>query len=526
MNPAATGFQVLIPERGRPDLLAGTLAALAQARMGLGAAHDVQVLVNGAPAQDYAPLVQQHQDVRFSFEPRALGFHGAIARLLAQARAPWVYLLNSDMRLHPDALRAILPWRDTDVFAIASQIEFADRSRRREETGYTVPVRGPDGQLELHDRLPIDGSVRGHLYAGGGASLFQTCALRRYLALSHAYAPFYFEDADWSMQAWAEGLRVLFCPDSRAVHEHRGTIGRYVPARTIERIVRRNLGHFRWRYGDLFDAPRWGEGAVERLAAIGRALRSEHRNTRRRVLAGRGAALWSQLHQQRYPHAQRWRDGRPRVLLVSPFALLSPDHWRVSAGLNLARASAQRIDWLLLHDGAEGEPQAAADDACFREIQPIAGCAAGADLEARCAAHARPQLLAALQQLIATRRPDLVCFEHVECLGLIEQLRRDVPIIWSLPDSGGNLTPPLQQRVRAALPKVAALVLGPAHALGHWRHRNERVMDSGDGGTGMPAGSVQQWLELITALGAYSRIEPVGADSSRESSRGVNPRPH
>ena len=40
-------FSVLIPERGRPQLLAHTLASLAQARLQLQTSHRVHVLVNG-----------------------------------------------------------------------------------------------------------------------------------------------------------------------------------------------------------------------------------------------------------------------------------------------------------------------------------------------------------------------------------------------------------------------------------------------------------------------------------------------
>ncbi len=486
VSAADAPFSVLIPERGRPDLLAGTLAALDRARSGLTVAHQVRVLVNGAPARDYRELMLRHADVHWQFTARALGFHGAIERLLAEAGEPWVYLLNSDMRLAPDALRTILPWRASDVFAIASQIEFADTKRRREETGYTLPVRGPDGQLELHDRLPVDDAVRAHVYAGGGASLFQTAALRRFLARSDAYAPFYFEDADWGMQAWAEGLSVLFCPTSRAIHEHRATIGRYVPAATIERIVRRNLEHFRWRYGDLFGAPRWHGGRLDRLRAFGRSLRSEHRHARRQVADSAIVGQLHGLHHQRYPHAARWRPGCARVLLVSPFAVLPPAHGGARRIVELARASAASIDWILLHDEAGSEPQPAQDDdACFREIHPIGGRPHAADdIEPRWDAHAHPTMLGALRRLIATRQPDLVIFEHVECIGLIEQLDPAAPCVWTLHDAGRGLPLAAQARVRAALARVAAVVLTTEQDRGYWQHRAEVVIENG---TRLPA---------------------------------------
>lgn len=425
MSADRAPFSVLIPERGRPDLLGGTLAALAEARAGLGIEHRVRVLVNGAPAADYAALRRIHPDIEWSFSVSALGFHGAIAQLIASETHPWVYLLNSDMRVDVDALRQLLPWRAPDVFAIASQIEFADRTRRREETGYTLPVRGSEGQLELHDRLPPDASVRGHLYAGGGASLFQTAALRRYLARSHAYAPFYFEDADWAMQAWAEGLCVLHCPLSRAVHEHRATIGRYVPAATVAAIVARNLAHFRWRYGDLFGASRGSVGDHRRWFV------REHRDARARVRASPIAASLAYVHQRRYPHAERWRPPLPRVLLLassSPLPAITAD---ARAAIDLVRASATDVDWVLLHGDAGEAAAADADDGLFREIHPIgAGATAPGQTE--------PVLRAAARQLIDAVRPALIVCADRACAALVDGLPAQKPAAWWLPDSNGG----------------------------------------------------------------------------------------
>lgn len=66
--------------------------------------------------------------------------------------------------------------------------------RRREETGWT-DFRIERFVTQHYDRTPEGDAVRGHLYAGGGASLFRTALLRRYAARTLAYAPFYFEDA-------------------------------------------------------------------------------------------------------------------------------------------------------------------------------------------------------------------------------------------------------------------------------------------------------------------------------------------
>jgi GT2 family glycosyltransferase len=469
-NSAANdAFAVLIPERGRPDLLAETLRALAAACAAIDTPHRVHVLVNGSPPADYGLLIEKNPHVDWCFHRRPLGFHGAIARLLEMTDANWVYLLNSDMQLEPSALAELLPWRHPDVFAIASQIEFADRTRRREETGWTWPVRNADGQLELHDLAPPDESVRGTFYAGGGASLFQTPMLRRYFRRSRAYAPFYFEDADWAVQAWSAGASVLFCPSSRAVHVHRGTINRYVRPYTLQRIVQRNLQHFRWRYADMLNAPRWDGSTASRLGAVRRYVSREHRLARRAVKASPLRNCLAYVAHKRYPHVQRWRR-RPRVLLVSPFAILPPAHGGARRIIELVRATADRIDWVLLHDEAGARPRpASSDDGLFREIHPVGGRPdRGADWETRWQDHAHPTMYAEMSRLIASARPNVVCFEHLECIGLIESLAVPIPLFWTLHDAGRELPAGAAGRVRAMLGRVDTLIVTTESDLGYW----------------------------------------------------------
>lgn len=471
---------VLIPERGRPDLLAETLRALVAACAAIDTPYGIHILVNGSPPADYRLLIERHPDVDWCFHRRALGFHGAIARLLWMTDAPWVYLLNSDMQLDSSGLVELLPWRRRDVFAIASQIEFADRTRRREETGWTGPVRNAGGELELHDLVPPDETVRGTLYAGGGASLFQTAMLRGFIQGSRAYAPFYFEDADWSVQAWLAGASVLFCPSSRAVHVHRGTINRYVRPRKVQRIVQRNLSHFRWRYGDMLYAPRWNSSLGSRLGAVTRSLSPEHRLARRAATESPLKDCLAGAVHKRYPHVRRWR-GRPRVLLVSPFAVLPPAHGGARRIVELARVTADRIDWVLLHDEAGSRPQLASpDDRIFREIHPVGGRPNRGDSWAtRWQDHAHPRMRAELLRLMAGTRPDAVCFEHLECIGLIESLTAPIPIFLTLHDAGRELPAAAAARVRAMLGLVDTLLLSTEADLGYWAHPRQILIENG-----------------------------------------------
>ena len=232
------GVSLIIPERGTPDLLAETLQAAKIALQQIDEVGQLIVVVNGAPKANYAELLRLHTDVEWIFESAALGYNGAVARGLESACHGWTYLLNSDMRLDLRALVELLPHRASNTFSLTSQIFFADPERRREETGLSDFIANSDTP-EVYERVPIDDMVLPCLYPGGGSSLLRTDVLRHYVADSRDYRPFYWEDADWGVQAWRDGWTVLFCPRSHAWHRHRATGATHGPDAASMRRWRR-----------------------------------------------------------------------------------------------------------------------------------------------------------------------------------------------------------------------------------------------------------------------------------------------
>jgi GT2 family glycosyltransferase len=299
------GVSILIPERGTPELLIACLASVDVASALLEEPREVLVVVNGAPPAAYDQVKAAHPSVRWHFEAESLGFNGAIAVGLQQVAYDWVYLLNSDMTLDPKALVSVLGHRDARTFAIASQIYFADPNRRREETGWT-DFWVQDGVTQHYDRVPEDSSVRGHLYASGGASLFQASLLRTYARSTRAYAPFYFEDADWSVQAARDGFVVKFCPQSSVSHVHRATVKKFYSPGEIARIARRN---------QLFFEARHGFGGATRLLA-GESAATRRELTRARSILGIARERWKTRRARRrgYEPEHAWMSQFPLPL--------------------------------------------------------------------------------------------------------------------------------------------------------------------------------------------------------------------
>lgn len=427
------GLSVLIPERDTPDLLAATLQAAWEALQRVPEPVELWVVVNGAPPSRYAELRQRFPQVRWQFHARALGYNGAIAAGLCALRHEWVYLLNSDMQLDPDALRVLLPHRQPEVFAITSQIHFIDPHRRREETGWADGVLGPTG-LTVYERTPLESTlVRSNLYPGGGSSLCRRAVLQRYVRATACYNPFYYEDTEWGVRAWAEGWEVRFCPTSVAHHHHRGTVQRHYDHAEVARVIQRNEALYQLRQG-------WSDQSAQALLLHIRTLDARSQSELARVRVAWGV-LWQRGRMRRarqrglrpqpiatqswYPEqpAQRMR---PRVLLVTPFAVYPPAHGGARRIASLVQALADHVEWILLSD--EHSLYTLASEPWFAAFQAVHTVEGRADQPGemlswpqRMARHAHPRLCQELARLLALYQPDVVQLEHMELAGLIDQ---------------------------------------------------------------------------------------------------------
>lgn len=425
-----TGVSVLIPERGTPDLLERALAGLHLALEGVNEPLEIIVVVNGAPAARYAGAVAHFPKVVWQFHEAPLGFSGALAQGLAAVRYGGVYLHNSDVVLEPDTLTQLLPWRAPHVFAVASQIFFDNPDKPREETGWGE-MRLVDGLPELFDREPeSDGMVRSGLYAGGGATLFNTALLRQFSTNTHSYSPFYWEDLDWGIQAWRSGLEVLFHPGSVAWHRHRATIACHYSAEEIDRVLTRNKLLFRLRYLDanraLDDAGHGDEDTVRELASS-----TTLRDIQQIRAAGRRAPfprIEQHLQANRF-YARPADDQRPLVLVVSPFHILPPRHGGARRIWRLCDALSARWRFILLSDeGNAYDADSWEHVGPFDSVHLVTGRPnGGAGRIQRIRTHSHARLQDELDRLVAVYQPDLIQIEHVELAAL--HMPVDVPTL-------------------------------------------------------------------------------------------------
>jgi len=417
------GVSVVIPERATPDLLARAVRCLMPALDRTPEPSEIIVVVNGATIEDYVDLVAEYPRVRWEHSEEPLGFTGAILRGIAIARYGGVYLHNSDIALDPDAIATLLPWRSPNVFAIASQIFFDYRVKPREETGWG-DLRIEDGRFHLFDRTPEPHSeVCSGLYAGGGSSLFDTKLLRLFAADSHAYAPFYWEDVEWGLRAWRNGLQTLFHPSSIAWHRHRATVSKFYTSGTIDRIVARNafLFELRNRPEALTILARLGalDWTSQKEVAMGPVCRELYR-----IRSSNRQSVFPNLPPDCRTNAVYIRppatDGRPLVLVVSPFRVLPPRHGAARRIWHICDALLARWRFALLSDElTEYTASSWMHANPFESVHLVGRRPDGpTDRIGRILSHSHAKLQRELDVAVHTLHPDLVQFEHIELSGL------------------------------------------------------------------------------------------------------------
>jgi GT2 family glycosyltransferase/glycosyltransferase involved in cell wall biosynthesis len=435
------GISVVVPERANVALLGECLRSALAACRGLAEPSEILVVVNGSPATDYEPLRAELPAVRWLFFRDDLGHSGAIRAGARAARYDWMYLLRSDLVLDPHALEEVARWRAPRVFAVASQIFFADPARPRETTGW-VDLRIENGLLEIFERAPGDDrTVRGNLCASSGSSLFQKRLLQTIMGPFDPYSLFDWADVEWSTRAQRLGYDVLFCPASEAWRRSGAMVGRLHEASKVDRVAVRDRTLFQLRNINRLVSH---DALFQQMLAIDRRSFRELMRPRQflGILRARFELEKSGIDDSLLPYATAARFVRPpglpersRVLVVSPYAMLPPKHGSAVRTMKLLREIAGTHDVILVSDEpASYETLRAPDLQAVSALHPVGGrveieTEAGVRID-RIRSHSHQLLRDMVHKRIACDAPAVVLVEHVELSALVTQGKKGVP--WCL----------------------------------------------------------------------------------------------
>ena len=247
-SPLAT---IVIVNWDGKHLLAECLPSVIEAVKCSGGKHEILVVDNGSTDESVRFVQERFPQVQVLALDRNYGFGEGNNKAARQVRTDVIVFLNNDMTVDCGFLAPLLaPFSDESVFAVTSQIFFADPTRRREETGNTR-ARFEHGLFYFwHDEI---GSRHENLeaipvfWAGGGCCAVDRKKFQALGGFDRLYAPFYLEDTDLSYRSWKRGWKCLVAPASRVVHKHRGTSRAKFGDRFVDTTIRKNIYLFIWK---------------------------------------------------------------------------------------------------------------------------------------------------------------------------------------------------------------------------------------------------------------------------------------
>ncbi len=179
------------------------------------------ILVDNASGDGSASYVGQNFPwVRVLSLPENLGFSRAVNLATQKTEAEFLATLNTDLRLEPSWLEALLEvaTQDASVAAVASKLRLYDQPTILNGVGGAMNQLGYTWDLGMfeEDEGQYDHSQE-VLFASAGAALFRRSAFLESGGFDEGFF-MYHEDVDLCWRFWLLGFRVLTAPGAVAYH--------------------------------------------------------------------------------------------------------------------------------------------------------------------------------------------------------------------------------------------------------------------------------------------------------------------
>ncbi len=241
---------------------ADTIPCIASLQRGTVKPWRIVVVDNASTDTSPDDILNKFPDVQLVRNPTNVGFapgNNIGIRLLCEARADYIWILNNDTEVAPDCLEQLINTmeRDPAIGAASAKILFVDPSNHIWYAGghwnSKILQARHIGEREL-DRGQYDRAGDTE-FLSGCCMFIRRSAIERIGAFADEFF-IYMEDSDWCQRAAKEGIRLYYAPSAVLIHKvsaamKRNTLGAAggrISARFIYLTTRNQLWIIR-RYG-------------------------------------------------------------------------------------------------------------------------------------------------------------------------------------------------------------------------------------------------------------------------------------
>jgi GT2 family glycosyltransferase len=242
------GVSVVIPTWNGAGLLAAYLPSVRAALLQYPGAWECLIIDDGGTDASALEVPKLFPEARYMRRERNEGFSAAANTGFAAARHELVLLLNNDILVEPGFLTPLAQhfWDAGDSLfaAVALQLNPATEDKVNPAEDGCRALLFQEGELRLPSRTDSAGAAVPTALANGGCSLFSRDRVRDLGGFCPIFNPFYYEDAELSVQALRRGWRIVFEPASKVLHRPNTTTARH--STKLSPTVVRNAFFFHW----------------------------------------------------------------------------------------------------------------------------------------------------------------------------------------------------------------------------------------------------------------------------------------
>ena len=190
-------------------------------------AYQVVVVDNGS-TDGSVPFVQtQFPQARLICHKQNMGFSPGLNAAMQQIDSDIIVLLNNDVSVRPDWLRALVRPIATDptIGITGCKMLYPD-GNTLQHAGASLSYPLAHSQHDFY-REPDEGQadeMRDVPYVTGAAIAIARSVINKIGLLDEAFSPIYYEEADYCYRAREAGFRVVYAPDAVAIHHESFTM--------------------------------------------------------------------------------------------------------------------------------------------------------------------------------------------------------------------------------------------------------------------------------------------------------------